>query len=196
MDKIIDKIISIMKKNGSLETDEEIVRYGLEIVIMKLIFVIIILVTGLMMNCFIESIFFTAVYSALRMYAGGCHADSRIKCFINSILTLAVALIGIKASEAFGMANIILGILSVISAVYIFITAPIDTENKRLDREEICHYGRRARVLTVIFVLLAVILLILKINNVACAIMMGIVVEAVLMLEGYIKNHKAGGIYE
>ena len=196
MDKIIDRIILIMKKNGSLETDEEIVRYGLEIVIMKLIFVIIILVTGLMMNCFIESIFFTAAYSVLRMYAGGCHADSRIKCFINSILTLAAALIGIKASEAFGMANTILGILTVISAVYIFIAAPIDTENKRLDREEICHYGRRARVLTVIFVLLAVILLIVKINNVSCAIMMGIVVEAVLMLEGYIKNHKAGGVYE
>lgn len=109
MEKIINKILLIMKSSGLIETDDEIIRYGLEIVIMRGVFLILILVIGALMNCLIESIIFTVSYSVLRMYAGGCHAESRSKCFINSVLTLIIALIGIKAAEAYGFAAAALG---------------------------------------------------------------------------------------
>lgn len=190
MEKIIDKLLLVMKNSELIEVDEEIIRYGLEIVIMRAIFVILILIIGALMNCLIESIIFTISYSVLRMYAGGTHASSRLKCFINSILTFAAALICIKASEAFIGASAILGIISVIAAIYIFIAAPIDTENKRLDKDEIYHYGKRARFLIIILAQLAGIMLIFGINNFAYAVMMGVVIEAFLMFVGYIQNNK------
>ena len=49
MDKIIDKIIKKMKISDSLTDDEEIVRYGLEIMITKMIFAVSIAVVGLLM---------------------------------------------------------------------------------------------------------------------------------------------------
>ncbi len=42
MDKLLDKIIENMKKNDCLTDDEEIVRFGLEIMIEKAIFIVII----------------------------------------------------------------------------------------------------------------------------------------------------------
>ena len=190
MEKIINKILLIMKSSGLIETDDEIIRYGLEIVIMRGVFLILILVIGALMNCLIESIIFTVSYSVLRMYAGGCHAESRSKCFINSVLTLIIALIGIKAAEAYGFAAAALGVLSVIAAIYIFIASPIDTENKRLDKDEVYHYGKRARIFLVILSLLAGIMLVLRLNSVAYSVMMGMVIEAVLMLIGYLQNRK------
>ena len=190
MEKIINKILLIMKSSGLIETDDEIIRYGLEIVIMRGVFLILILVIGALMNCLIESIIFTVSYSVLRMYAGGCHAESRSKCFINSVLTLIIALIGIKAAEAYGFAVAALWVLSVIAAIYIFIAAPIDTENKRLDKDEVYHYGKRSRVFLIILSLLAGIMLVLRLNSIAYSVMMGMVIEAVLMLIGYLQNRK------
>ena len=190
MEKIINKILLIMKSSGLIETDDEIIRYGLEIVIMRGVFLILILVIGALMNCLIESIIFTVSYSVLRMYAGGCHAESRSKCFINSVLTLIIALIGIKAAEAYGFAAAALGVLSVTAVIYIFIAAPIDTENKRLDKDEVYHYGKRSRVFLIILSLFAGIMLVLRLNSVAYSVMMGMVIEAVLMLIGYLQNRK------
>lgn len=188
MDKLLDKIIEKMKNNDSLTDDEEIVRFGLEIMIERAIFILIILVLGLLARCFLESIVFSVCFTPLREYGGGYHAETRKKCFVLSILTLVAALSIIKLAERFKFLTFpILGI-ALISVIYILLKAPIDTPNKRFDKDEIKVYGRKARLLTVIMSDIAALLWFLKLGNFTFSILTGIIIQAYLMIKGQISN--------
>ncbi len=189
MDRLIDKIIIEMKRSDLLTYDEEIVRTGLELIISKIFFAVIIAVIGLIMNCFIESILFTASFSLLREYGGGYHAETKKKCFVLSILTLVAALSIIKLAESFQILTLPLCVVAFISVLYILIKAPIDTANKRFDEDEIKVYGKKARLFTVILLVVAVFLWFLKFSDFAVTILTGIIVEAYLMLKGQISNY-------
>lgn len=192
MDKIIDKIIERMKISDSLTADEEIVRYGLEIMITKFIFAVSIAVVGLLMKSFFEGVVFTAAYSLVRQYGGGSHAKTRIGCYIRSMLTFAAALVIIKSVGYLPVLTVLLSVLTIASVVYIFFAAPIDSENKRLDRDEIRIYGRKARIMAVAMLIVSVILLFLKFNIFAFSVMTGIIISAFLMVVGQIENYRSG----
>lgn len=192
MDRIIDKIIERMKISDSLTADEEIVRYGLEIMITKMIFAVSIAVVGLLMKSFFEGVVFTAAYSLVRQYGGGSHAKTRIMCYIRSMLTFAAALVIIKLVGYLPVLTVPLSVLTVASVVYIFFAAPIDSENKRLDSDEIRVYGRKARIMAAAMLVVSVILLLLKLNIFAFSVMTGIIVSAFLMVVGQIENYRSG----
>lgn len=195
MDKLLDKIIEEMKKDNALtdnKENEEIVRVGLEILITKVFFTITILIVGLLMKCFFESIVFTISFSMLREYGGGYHAESRTKCLVLSFITLVVALGMIVLNNMFHVLMLPTFILSIISVIYILYKAPIDTSNKRLDKDEIRVYGNKARILTIIMFLVAVFLLYIRYNNLAFAVLTGIIMEAYLMIKGQIYNYRYG----
>ena len=189
MDKLLDKIIENMKKNDSLTDDEEVVRFGLEIMIERAIFIVIIMVLGLLTRCFLESIVFAVCFTPLREYGGGYHAETRKKCFVLSILTLIAALSIIKLVESFQFLMFPICGIALISVIYILIKAPIDTPNKRFDEDEIRVYGRKARLLTVILLVAAVLLWILKLGNFTFSILTGIIIQAYLMIKGQISNY-------
>ena len=192
MEKIIDKIIEKMKNSDSLSADEEIVRYGLDIMITKFIFTVSIAVVGLLMNSFFEGVVFTAAYSLVRQYGGGSHAKTRIGCYIRSMLTFAAALVIINSVGYLPILTVPLSVLTVASVVYIFFAAPIDSENKRLDSDEIRVYGRKARIMASAMLVVSVILLLLKFNIFAFSAMTGIIVSAFLMVVGQIENYRSG----
>lgn len=67
MKKITDKIFCAMK-NKNIMVDEEVVKYGLEIIFTKVLFAIIITSIGILTKCFLESIIYTITFSLLRQY--------------------------------------------------------------------------------------------------------------------------------
>lgn len=194
--RVINKIISSMKKNISDDIDDEIISYGLEIIITKAVFIAIIIFLGIIIKCLPDVIAFIIAFTVIRQYGGGYHADTRIRCFILSVLTLFLDIVMIKLAELGFISMLFLIIITLLSVVYIWIVAPIDTKNKRLDADEIVHYGKRVKVVILILCLIVCILLFFKINNYARAIMFGIVTEAFLMIAGAVQNYKSGGIYE
>lgn len=194
--RVINKIISSMKKNISDDIDDEIISYGLEIIITKAVFIAIIIFLGIITKCLPDVIAFIIAFTVIRQYGGGYHADTRIRCFILSVLTLFLDIVMIKLAELGFISMLFLIIITLLSVVYIWIVAPIDTKNKRLDADEIVHYGKRVKVVILILCLIVCILLFFKINNYARAIMFGIVTEAFLMIAGAVQNYKSGGIYE
>lgn len=192
MDKIIDKIIEKMKISDSLTDDEEIVRYGLEIMITKIIFAVSIAVVGLLMKSFFEGVVFTVAYSFIRQYSGGSHAKTRIWCYIHSMLIFVASLVIIKAVVYMPVLAVPLSLLSVISVIYIFFAAPIDSETKRLDSDEIRVYGRKAKLMAFVMLSISVVLLLLKLRIFAFSVMTGIIISAFLMVVGQIENYKSG----
>lgn len=191
MKKITDKIILAMK-NKNISFDEEVVEFGLEIILMKIIFAAVTVLIGILMNCFLESIIYAVSFSLLRQYGGGYHADSERKCFVLSVLMLFSGIFIIKISESFDEFLIPAAVITFFSAVYIICAAPIDTSNKRLDADEVRVYGKRAKITVVILVILLTAFLFVKAHSFSVSVMIGIIMESYLMLKGQIKNKKAG----
>lgn len=189
--KITDKIILAMK-NKNISFDEEVVEFGLEIILMKIIFAAVTVLIGILMNCFLESIIYAVSFSLLRQYGGGYHADSERKCFVLSVLMLFSGIFIIKISESFDEFLIPAAVITFFSAVYIICAAPIDTSNKRLDADEVRVYGKRAKITVVILVILLTAFLFVKAHSFSVSVMIGIIMESYLMLKGQIKNKKAG----
>lgn len=190
MEIIINKVMRFISKDKDFNEDkEEIIRYGLEIMITKAVFAFIIVVIGLFMRCFWESAVFAVSFTLLREYGGGYHAETRKKCFVLSILTLVASLSIIKLAESIQILTFPLCGAALISALYILIKAPIDTANKRFDEDEIKVYGKKARLFTVILLVVAVFFWFLKFNDFAFTVLTGIIVEAYLMLKGQISNY-------
>lgn len=193
MEMILDKMTELICRNEDIDDEEkEVIRYGLEIVVTRAIFAVIICVMGLLMNCFIESIIFTVSFTMLRQYGGGYHADTRRSCFVLSILTLVIALGMIKLSMQYFTIMLLVAVFSVISAIYIFAAAPIDTHNRRFDDDEIKIYGRKAKILTVALAAVTGILWLFSFYGYASTVATGIIIEAYLMLAGKIKNIRNG----
>lgn len=189
--KITDKIICAMK-NKNISVDEEVVKFGLEIIFMKILFAVVVTLIGILMNCFFESIIYTISFSLLRRYGGGYHAESKKKCFVLSVLMLLSGIFIIKISESFDEVIIPAAVITLFSVIYIICAAPIDTPNKRLDADEISIYGKRTGITVFILVILLVISSYVKAYSFSVSIMIGIIMEAYLMLKGQINNKKTG----
>lgn len=189
--KITDKIICAMK-NENILVDEEVVKFGLEIILMKILFAIVITLIGILMNCLLESIIYTISFSLLRRYGGGYHSESRKKCVVLSVLMLLCGIFTIKISEDFDAFIIPEAVITLFSAIYIICAAPIDTPNKRLDSDELRIYGKRTKITVFMLVILLVIFLYIKAYSFSVSIMIGIIMEAYLMLKGQINNKKTG----
>lgn len=190
MEIILDKVMAFISKDDDFGEDEaEVVRYGLEIVITRTFFAIIIAIIGLLMNCFWESVVFAISFSLLREYGGGYHAETRKKCFVLSILTLVAALSIIKLAESFYLLTFPLCGISLISFIYILLKAPIDTPNKRFDEDEIKVYGKKARLVTAILLVASVFLWFFNLSDFAFTILTGIIIQAYLLVKGQISNY-------
>lgn len=89
MDKILDKTIEFLYKNEDDMDEEkaEIIRYGIEILLIKVIFFGAAMIISLLMHSFWECLIFTVLFSGIRSYAGGYHAYTRTKCFTLSMIT-------------------------------------------------------------------------------------------------------------
>lgn len=189
MEVILNKVMTFIAKDNDLDEEEaEVVRYGLEIVITRAFFAVIIAIIGMMMSCFFESVVFAISFSLLREYGGGYHAETRKKCFILSILTLFAALSVIKLAENFQIIALPIWGIALVSVIYILLKAPIDTSNKRFDEDEIKIYGRKARLLTVILLVAATFLWVLNLGDYTFTILTGIIIQAYLMIKGQISN--------
>lgn len=192
MKKLSEVIIEKMKDSNSLTEDEEIVQYGLDIIIDKTIFIFVVIIVGFLSNCLLESIIFAITFAMLRQYAGGYHAETKRKCFLLSFLTIIAALCVIRFAEGYQMLMRALFIICLISSLYIFLTAPMETANKKFDEDEIRVYGRKARIITVIIITAVIILYLINFKKLACTAATSIVVEAYLMLKGFIQNCRNG----
>lgn len=189
MKKITDKIFCAMK-NKNIMVDEEVVKYGLEIIFTKVLFAIIIASIGILTKCFLESIIYTITFSLLRQYGGGYHAKTKQKCFVLSVLMLICAIFIIKTAQSFDVFIILEAVITLLSVIYIITTAPIDTPNKRLDADELRIYGKRTGITVCILVIILGICLYIKAYRFSTAMMIGIIMEAYLMLKGQINNKK------
>lgn len=113
------------------EEEKEIYIYGLHLIISSIIGITIILTLGLIFNIFSNTFLFLISFISIRMYSGGYHAKSYIKCNITliTIYLIVFLIVNYTPTELIFLSSIL---LSIITLIIILKFAPTDTENKKL----------------------------------------------------------------
>lgn len=71
------------------EEDVPIYRYGLEAMYSSLLELLSILALAALIGNFWQTVLFFAAFIPLRLYAGGYHASTRLRCFLTSLVVYA-----------------------------------------------------------------------------------------------------------
>ncbi len=187
MEVLTQKLISSLIDNNIIKKeDAEIYSYGLK----QMIFIALNLITtifiGLIFNKMFEVILFMVTYIPIRVYAGGYHARTKLKCYIFSVLMLISVCYILKLDLLKSYLSI--GILAIISSAIILYLAPIEDKNKTLDEIEIKVYKKRTiRNLVIILIVLCTTLIFNKINLSAC-ICISLLCNGIMLMLGKINN--------
>ena len=134
-------------------------------------------------------------FMVLRSYTGGYHSDSRIFCYLGSNLVLLVPVYTQAVFYKTSLARLLAVLL--VSAGIIFLLSPMHSKNRKLDKEEQKHFGRKARLIAVLE--LAVLGILWHAGQIpyAYAVYTGICITALFMIVGkaqlWIQSHTENG---
>lgn len=185
---IKNSIMYQLKENDLILDDNiEIVEFGLETLIYKVLHLLINIVIALFFDMVLEIIVFHLFYQKIRTYSGGYHAKSNIVCFFNSMLiSFATLLFWTNCSQQSYSLFII--VFLVISFIVIWFFSPIENENKPLDEIEKFVYRNKSRFLLVIEVLITLLFSLFNVEKLALISSTSLFVLANMVLLGIISN--------
>lgn len=132
------KRIAVFLSDKTDEYPLEIYTYGFELLISSITETFILIVLGVILDAFLETIVFVISFSFIRFFVGGYHAKSYLKC---AIVTVIVYLLVIISYELFKEVYFILQIGVIVFAflfsfVFICIFAPIENANKKIENKK------------------------------------------------------------
>lgn len=191
---IADRISEEMLHEGLiLEEDRELYQYGFFLLISRGIFFVIAGIAGALVGNLWDSIFFYILFSLLRGYAGGLHADREAVCLFSTTASLFLAAKIIFCLRRGNYVILSCGVLVVCSALVLLI-APLDSDNKPLGESEMRHYRKVTRLLTLLMNLSSFVWLMAGYPQflfISCVVTG---VEAVLLILGKAKRRWQDGI--
>ena len=123
------------------EEEQELYQFGIRNGMILLLNVVTALVIGLLTEQLAVVAVFTLSFMVLRSYTGGYHSDSRIFCYLGSNLVLLVPVYTQAVFYKTSLARLLAVLL--VSAGIIFLLSPMHSKNRKLDKEEQKHFGRK-----------------------------------------------------
>lgn len=174
---------SIIKKE-----DADVCRYGIEFFIVSVLEILSILILSLFLGNFSETLFYFIAFIPLRLYAGGYHADSKLKCYIILIavyvaFTVLLKIIPTSCYTYIELFSIILTVIMILKF------APIVSSKKNINEKETAFY--RKVCIWIMFIELAVLIIgILNIpeNKYICSFSLGQLAVSLSMIAAFVKN--------
>lgn len=189
MEKLLNNITAYLYGNDNYDKNtKEVIYYGLEILILKIVFWITAALIGLFIGMFFENITYMVFFVLLRSYAGGYHSKSRLRCFVLSTLTIILSICVHKISNIFDMVTVFLVIFGTISFVIVFSLSPVDSKNKELDNVEVIKFRKKARIILCSETILAIITYLIGLPSISKSTMLAIVTVGTLVIVGYINQ--------
>lgn len=174
----ISEIVS--KKKGreiTLDYDEciEVFSYSLEVIIGESIKMIIMCLIAYFLGVLDITVSVLIGFCVLRTYAGGFHMKTYSKCFVTTVVLVALAsLFSILISNYI----YILPIVIIVSFIAIYLYAPVGSEEKPIETEERkIELKRKSIILFSIFTVTSVLLVVLGFDRLGTGIMAGVFTE-------------------
>lgn len=143
----------LLHKNVISETEIDIYIYGYETIILGIIDFFIVLTVGLIFNQFITMLTFFTMFISVRLYTGGYHANTVLKCKA-VFISICISLVFLSELEFPYFLYILVMLLYLITS---FFLAPIENYNKPLTSEEQMKYRRISIAMSLFWSVVAVI---------------------------------------
>ncbi|MFZ7119444.1 MAG: accessory gene regulator ArgB-like protein [Eubacteriaceae bacterium] len=130
----------------------EVYEYGLELVISTIFSCMFLLSVAWIFGVMLEAVVYIMCFGFLRIWAGGYHASTHLKCCTTYAIFAFATIFLIKSFNVeISIQTIGIVMICLMSIYLIFRYAPVDTENKPLSKSEYDLYKRRSRIFVVSF---------------------------------------------
>jgi membrane protein putatively involved in post-translational modification of the autoinducing quorum-sensing peptide len=116
-------------------------RYGLDIFISSALEIVSILIIAAVIGNFLQTLLLFAAFIPLRIYAGGYHSDTKLKCYLVSLGVYGIFTIVMQLLSA-EIYLIVAVSATVFSMLMILIAAPIIHKNKSVNDIERKYYRK------------------------------------------------------
>lgn len=168
------------------DTEKELYLYGFFILISQILYFIITIIMGILLDIVSLSVVFYISFQFIRRYAGGIHASSELKCEIISTTSIFICLLCVKSNVMFDI-QIPTLILTIFASIVIFILCPLDTPEKPLTKEELRYFRKISLIVLAIMLSIIIISIVIKLT-IAYPICFSIILESVFLVAGKIKR--------
>lgn len=128
----------LLHKNVISETEIDIYIYGYETVILGFIDFLIVLAVGFIFNKMITILIFFAMFISVRLYTGGFHANTVLRC---KAIFISIC-ISVSLLSEFKFPYYLYIFIMLLYLITSFFLAPIENYNKPLTSEEQTKYRR------------------------------------------------------
>ena len=130
-----------VQKNVVPLENMEIYRYGFEQILSSLYTIASILVISVLFSQFVSGVVFLLCFIPIRRFAGGYHAGSYFKCYLEFMLIYLSAELVLKTNVV--EQNVVPSFVAMgISTIVIMLLSPVENENRPLSEEEQVRYKR------------------------------------------------------
>lgn len=167
------------------EEEQEIYQFGIRNGMILLLNIVTAFLIGLLTTKLLVVAVFTLSFMVLRSYTGGYHSDSRVFCYIGSNLVLFIPVYTEKLFLK--TPNMVLILFLVLASGIILMLSPMHSKNRKLDEKEQKHFGIRARLITVVQLIILAVLWYAGLTPYAYAVYASICIIAVFMIIGKIQ---------
>ena len=185
----ISKRIAVGLSRSSViaEEDIDLYTYGFFSLLSKLLFFLVTAFFGILLKITVESILFYVLFSLLRTYAGGIHADKEWKCLCFTTIAMFLSVLGIKFLIIFKPAIISI-LMMATSSIVIIMLSPLDTKEKPLTNIERKRYKAISVFILVVYLFLFLLFYCFNCKCFSFVVECSIVTESVLLLSGKTKQ--------
>lgn len=182
------RLTKILLDKGSITEDErDLYIYGFFMLLSQLVYFILACIFGLLFQCFFKSVIFYIAFQFIRRYAGGYHAATETRCEILSSLSILGSMGIVKLSESYDF-QLALLLITLVSAVCIFVLCPHDTPEKPLTKKEFQYFRKISRIILLVIFFVVIISYFLKVNILFAPCCMSLILESILLFAGKIKK--------
>ena len=188
MEKISRKIVQCIDENITLDNSQkEIINFGLQATLEISLNLLISILVLFELHMIKEGVVFFLVFIPLRKYSGGYHADTYIKCFIISILTLITIM---KVSNVLKLSYIIVFALIIITSCILWKIGPACVAGRPVSNREYLLLKGKLSTTLICIIFLAVFFILIKEKVFLNVIFLSICLDAVTVVIGKIKYHQ------
>ena len=173
-----------------LPEEREIVTYGIKQTVISLGHIALFLIIGFGMHMFCETAVFLVTFSTVRRYAGGCHADTRLRCTILSTVFVTINLFliqNIKMNSIFCIVH-----LCIMCGMIIWLS-PVQNGNNPLNEHEKRAYRCKSAVYSIIGVIRSCLFACMKLPSYRYSINMAMMSVFILQMAGMVKYSQMKG---
>ena len=192
---LAENLAQILAANNIIKVEDyDVYRYGLELVISKIIMYTIVLIIALLTNTLLFSVLFIGMYMVLRQYTGGFHCKSAEMCLVVSVLIYLIVLL-------FYLVNlinikIIFATISLTIPLIVLIFSPVESVNNPLTIDEKSKYHRSAVIVSIILLFIMCVSLLINIDVFFYASSESLTADAVLIILSLRRSKNEKDCYE